>query len=128
MKEDFYKPAGKGSGHKSSETIFPEDELSAEDQHLVDALRSNLDALDRTVSIPEPDPVAFAAQMKMHHRFIRKQFIRDLLLFLAAVFSILGGMGLMLLKLPMLFMILYAASFLFPIFLIHKERERVREG
>jgi hypothetical protein len=101
-----------------------------EEQQLAELLRSGLDTLDRTVSITEPESAAFAARLEEQRRMLRKRFVRDLLLFLAAACSLLGVMGLMLFKVPMLFMVLYGAGFLLPAILAYKEKEkgRVREG
>lgn len=101
--------------------------LSQEDQQLVEMLRSGLDALDKTVSVSEPDPAAFARQMDMNRSLIHRKFIRDLLIFLVAALSLLGAMGLALFRLPVLFVILYAAGLAFPMLLVRKEHERVRE-
>lgn len=107
-----------------------DENLSAEDEQLVEMLHSGLDALERTVFIAEPDPAAFARRLEEQRRMLRKQFVRDLLLFLAAACSLLGVMGLMLFKMPILFMVLYGAGFLLPAILVYKEKEkeRVREG
>ncbi len=109
-----------------------DENLSAEkeEQQLVGLLRSGLDALDRTVSITEPDPAVFAARLEEQRRISRRRFVRDLLLFLAASCLLLGVMGLMLFKVPTLFMVLYGAGFMLPAILAYKEKEkgRVREG
>lgn len=101
--------------------------LAVEEQQVVELLRTGLDALDRTVSISEPDTAAFMARLEEQRRILRKRFMRDLLLFLAAACSLLGVMGFVLFKVPMLFMVLYGAGFLLPALLYNKERERVRE-
>ncbi|MNC41139.1 hypothetical protein D3C75_898910 [compost metagenome] len=105
-----------------------DEKLSPEDQRVVELMRAGLDALDRTFPVAEPDHAAFAAQLEKQRRIMRKLFIRDLLLFLAMVCSLIGVMGLMLFKLPSLFMVVYGAAFLLPILLALKERERVNEG
>ncbi|MDF2936612.1 MAG: hypothetical protein K0Q90_1985 [Paenibacillaceae bacterium] len=102
--------------------------LSSEDERTVELLRSSLDALDRMVPVAEPDHAAFAAQLEKQQRLLRKLFIRELLLFLAMACSFLGVMGLMLVKLPSLFMVVYGAGFLLPVLLAYKERKRVKEG
>lgn len=108
-----------------------DEHFSAEkEEQLAELLRSGLDALDRTVSITEPDPAAFARRLEEQRRILRKHFVRDLLLFLVAACSLLGVMGLLLFKVPMMFMVLYGAGFLLPAILAYKEKEkeRVREG